>query len=61
MKKWLNMINAVLYGATGILWVFNSMEKQSGFYLFLGMVWLVGAVIWILRYHMERKDTKKEN
>ena len=61
MKTWLNLINAALYGATGVLWICNSMERGSGFYLFLGSVWLLGAGIWIVRFCKERKDTKKEN
>ena len=60
MKR-LNLVNAALYGATGVLWVCNSMDKVSGFYLFLGLIWLLGAVIWIVRYCKERKDSKKEN
>ena len=60
MKR-LNLVNAMLYGATGVLWIWNSMDKVSGFYLFLGLIWLLGAVIWIVRDCKERKDSKKEN
>ena len=56
-----NLLNAALYGATGVLWICNSMDNASGFYLFLGLIWLLGAVIWIVRYYKERKDSKKEN
>lgn len=60
VKKLLNLINAALYAATGILWIGNALEKRSGFYFLLGLIWLIGAVIWIVRYVAERKEAKKE-
>ena len=60
MKR-LNLVNAALYGAAGVLWICNSLDNASGFYLFLGLIWLLGAVIWIVRDCEERKDSKKEN
>ena len=60
MKKWLNLLNAGLYATTGGLWLINALRKDSVFNLFLALVWLTGAVIWIWRYRIERKESKKE-
>ena len=61
MKRFLNLICAVLYAATGILWIVNALRDDSVFDLFLALVWLIGAVIWVLRVHKERKESLKEN
>lgn len=60
MKKWLNLLNAALYAATGCLWIGNGLEDKSVFYVILGLIWLIGAVIWVVRYILERKESKKE-
>lgn len=61
MKRFLNLICAVLYAATGILWIVNALRDDSVFDLFLALVWLIGAVIWVLRFYKERKESQKEN
>lgn len=61
MKRFLNLICAVLYAATGILWIVNALRDDSVFDLFLALVWLIGAVIWVLRFYKERKESPKEN
>ena len=38
MKRFLNLICAVLYAATGILWIVNALRDDSVFDLFLALV-----------------------
>ena len=56
--RYLNLVNAVLYGLTGVLWVSNGLRRENGFHIFLGAVWLVGAVIWLVRFHKEKTKDK---
>ena len=56
----MTLLCALLYGTTGILWIGNGLRRGSVYYVLLGLLWLSGAVIWILRYRKERKESKKE-
>ena len=60
MKIWLNLLCAALYAATGILWIRNGLRDDSVFDIILALIWLVGAGIWIWRFRIERKESKKE-
>lgn len=51
----LNLVNVFLYGLTGLIWTYNGLRRGSGFYIFLGAVWLVGAVIWMVRFYKEKQ------
>ncbi len=51
----LNLVNVFLYGLTGLLWTYNGFRRGSGFHIFLGAVWLVGAVIWMVRFYKEKQ------
>ena len=56
--RYLNLVNVALYGLTGVLWVSNGLRRENGFHIFLGAVWLVGAVIWLVRFHKEKTIDK---
>ena len=57
-KKWLNLINACLYGACAVLWSINGFRDGDLFDFLLSAVWLAGTVIWLVRYFKGKKKEK---
>lgn len=60
MKRYLNLLCAVLYSLTGIIWIGNGLRDDSFFDIFLAVVWLAGGVIWLVRFFKERNNSRKE-
>lgn len=52
--RYINLVNVFLYGVTGVLWISNGLRRESGFNVFLGAVWVLGAVIWLVRFYLEK-------
>jgi len=46
MGKW-NLINAFLYGLTGVIWIIGDR-------MIVGAVWLIGSMIWLIRFWCEK-------
>ena len=61
MKRYLNLINAILFSLCGVIWICRAIRDDSIFYLFLALVWISGGVIWLVRFIKERNDSQKEN
>ena len=61
MKRYLNLLNTFLFGLTGVLWIFNGLRDDSVFDFFLGLVWITGAIIWLVRFIKEKDNSQKEN
>ena len=54
MKRYLNLLCAVLYSLTGVMWICNGLRDDSIFEIFLAVVWLAGGVIWLVRFFKEK-------
>ena len=52
------LINAILFGVCAVLWLLNGLREQDVFDYVLSVVWLTGAVVWIVRYFKENKKEK---
>lgn len=61
MKRYLNLLTGFLYGLCGVLWIINALRNDRVFYLVLGLLWLCGGVIWLVRFRKENNDSDKEN
>ena len=61
MKRYLNLLNAILFGLCGGMWICNGLKDDSIFDLFLALVWLSGCVIWLVRFFKERNNSSEEN
>lgn len=61
MKRYLNLLNTFLFSLTGVMWICNGLQDDSIFDFFLGLVWIAGAVIWLVRFFKEKEDSQKEN
>jgi len=61
MKRYLNLLNAFLFGLTGLLWIGNGFRDDSVFDFLLGLVWIAGAIIWLIRFFKEKDNSQKEN
>jgi len=46
MGKW-NLINAFLYGLTGVVWIIGGR-------MIVGSVWFIGSMIWLIRFWCEK-------
>ena len=60
MKRYLNLLNAILYSVCGMMWIHHGLRDDSIFDLILAVVWLTGGVIWVVRFVKERKNSRKE-
>lgn len=60
MKRYLNLLNAILYSVCGVMWIYNGLRDDSVFDLILAVVWLTGGVIWLVRFFKEGNNSRKE-
>ena len=61
MKRYLNLLNSFLFGLTGVIWICNGLRDDIVFDFFLGLVWITGAIIWLVRFIKEKDNSQKEN
>ena len=61
MKRYLNLLNAFLFCLTGVIWIGNGLRDDIVFHFFLGLIWIAGAVIWLVRFFKEKDNSQKEN
>ena len=56
----LNLVNAVLYTACAVLWMYNGVMNGRGYCFALAAVWFAGAVIWFVRYWYPQNKEKEK-
>ena len=49
-----NLFNAFLYGLVGVVWIINGLVRGTGYRIFVGLVWLSGTVIFLVRDYREK-------
>ena len=56
----LNILSIICYGLCAAVWLRRGFREADGFYVFLGLVWLSGAVIWVVRTVRFQKINRDE-
>lgn len=60
MNFTLNLFCAVCYGLCAAIWLGRAFTGKRGFSGIVGLVWLAGAVIWIVRTVREFREKPEQ-